>query len=142
MHVDEGGGFRPRNYLAKQRLASDRLQLPFLLKFEPKIVKELDGVNPGFKLAILPTEYRRFPPGGIEKTERLRRIAQDCTAFRQIGRQSLLLRCNGIWAEEDSSNQKQVAEHFPAPRKKERLDGEGKLPRGFHCGALRLRTRA
>jgi hypothetical protein len=104
--------------------------LTFLLKFEPKIVEELDGVNPGFKLAILPSEYRCFPPGGIEKTERLRRIAQDRAAFRQIGRQSLLLRSNGIWAEEDARNQKQVAEHFPAPGNAERFDDENKLLRG------------
>src|SRR5580765_1569255 len=142
MHVDEGGGFWPRNYLAKQRLAPDRLQLPFLLKFEPKIVEELDGVNPGFKLAILPSEHRCFPPGGIEKTERLRRIAQDRTTLRQIGRQLLLLRSNGIWAEEDSRDQKQVAKLFPAPRNAERFDDKNKLLRGFHYGALRQGIRA
>jgi hypothetical protein len=68
--------------------------LSFLLKFEPKIVEELDGINPGFKLAVLPAENGGFSPSGIEKTERLRRIAQDHTAFRQIGRRSLLLRRN------------------------------------------------
>jgi hypothetical protein len=110
VNVDESRGFRRGDNLAKQGLAADRFQLAFLLKFQPKIVKQFDGVNPGFELAVLPAKNRRFRPGDVEKLERLGRISQNDAAFRQDGGLTLRMGGNGICAREDWDDQRQADE--------------------------------
>jgi hypothetical protein len=86
----------------------------------------------------LPAEDSCFPPGDVEKPERLRRIAQDQTTIRQIRSLPEFLRHSEICAQNYFRRQKQAAENPGAVEKDLRFDSGNKPLRPFHRGSLEL----
>src|SRR5581483_3234875 len=99
MHIDQGGGLG-----AGKHLPAHWFQQALLLKFHPKAVQELDGIDPGFKLSVLPSKNAGPSPRDVEVAKRLRTISQLDSAILQ-GRTALGTTLRGSQRQIDESTE-------------------------------------